>query len=124
MGGAKEMTDDMEAYNSAAMDDYNDKALDKCEGCGRTFLPESLVKHQKMCLKGKPGKGRSKSPAVGKGGFGGNSGGMGGGGIGGSSSSGGLGSSGKKRKTREPIGLICYICGMKFGSASLNIHLP
>ena len=42
-GGAQ--TAEMEAYNEAAYKDYNDKNLDKCEGCGRTFLPESLVKH-------------------------------------------------------------------------------
>jgi hypothetical protein len=39
----------MDAYNNEAFNSYNTKALVPCSGCGRTFLPESLVKHQKMC---------------------------------------------------------------------------
>ena len=35
----------MDAYNDAAFDTYNTKALEPCPNCGRTFLPESLVKH-------------------------------------------------------------------------------
>ena len=39
----------MTSYNDDAFDSYNTKALEPCPNCGRTFLPESLVKHQKMC---------------------------------------------------------------------------
>ena len=49
-------------------------------------------------------------------------------GFGGGGDEGGFGSGAKKGKKpkaiREPIGLICYICGMKFGSTSLKIHIP
>ena len=41
----------MERYNEAAFDNYNQKALEQCSGCGRTFTAEALVKHQKNCLK-------------------------------------------------------------------------
>jgi hypothetical protein len=44
-GGSKGLTEDMEAYNKQAYNDYNEKALEKCVGCGRTFLPDRLVVH-------------------------------------------------------------------------------
>ena len=50
--GTKTQTDEMEEYNKQAYEDYNTKALDKCENCGRTFLPERLVIHLRSCLKG------------------------------------------------------------------------
>ena len=50
--GQKFQSAAMDEYNAAAFDNYNEKVLEKCEGCGRTFNPESLIKHQKMCLKG------------------------------------------------------------------------
>jgi hypothetical protein len=34
-------------YNDAAFDTYNKQSLVVCTGCSRTFLPDSLVKHQK-----------------------------------------------------------------------------
>ena len=42
----------MQAYNDAAFETYNTKALEPCPNCARTFLPESLVKHQKFCKGG------------------------------------------------------------------------
>jgi len=39
----------MERYNEAALDKFNTKVLEKCDGCGRTFNPEALVRHQKGC---------------------------------------------------------------------------
>lgn len=36
-------------YNDEAFKEYNEKALVPCDGCGRTFLPDSLIKHQKGC---------------------------------------------------------------------------
>lgn len=44
IGGQKSGAN-MAAYNDAAFDTYNTKALEPCGNCGRTFLPESLVKH-------------------------------------------------------------------------------
>lgn len=34
------------------------------------------------------------------------------------------GSPRKRSPGRGPVALICHICGMKFGSASLKIHIP
>jgi len=39
-GAGKGQTESMEEYNKQAFNDYNDKALEKCVGCGRTFLPD------------------------------------------------------------------------------------
>ena len=44
----------MGKYNDVAYDQYNNTALEPCSGCGRTFNYDALVRHQKMCLKGKP----------------------------------------------------------------------
>ena len=32
-------------YNDEAYKEYNESALVKCDGCSRTFLPDSLIKH-------------------------------------------------------------------------------
>ena len=38
----KTVTDlDLQQYNNDAFDDYNEKALIKCEYCGRTFGPDA-----------------------------------------------------------------------------------
>jgi uncharacterized C2H2 Zn-finger protein len=42
---------DMEQYNNNAMKEYNDKALDACPNCARTFLPDRLVVHLRSCNK-------------------------------------------------------------------------
>lgn len=55
----------MGRYNEAAFDNYNNKALEPCSGCGRTFNPDALIKHQRYCLKGRDEEGKSppkKSP--------------------------------------------------------------
>jgi len=39
----------LEDRNSAAATKWSEEALVACPVCGRTFLPESLVKHQKSC---------------------------------------------------------------------------
>jgi hypothetical protein len=41
----------MDQYNNAAAKSYNDKALDACPNCGRTFLPDRLVIHLRSCNK-------------------------------------------------------------------------
>ena len=47
------------SYNEEAFDTFNKKALEPCPNCRRTFLPESLAKHQKAC------KGTASSALVG-----------------------------------------------------------
>ena len=54
----------MDRYNEAAFDNYNSKALEPCSGCGRTFNPDALVRHQKMCLKGKQAETATTLPPV------------------------------------------------------------
>ena len=44
---------DADAFNAKQYENYNDKALVPCDGCGRTFLPDSLLRHKKGC-KGVP----------------------------------------------------------------------
>jgi len=46
---AKSGNYDFNAFNSAAFENYNEKVLEKCPNCPRTFKPESLLKHLKMC---------------------------------------------------------------------------
>jgi hypothetical protein len=41
----KVSSDNMENYNNEASKSYNEKALDACPNCGRTFLPERLIVH-------------------------------------------------------------------------------
>ena len=38
-----------EKYNEDAYKEYNEKALEPCERCGRTFLPDRLLVHLKSC---------------------------------------------------------------------------
>jgi len=45
----------LEDYNNDAFKQYNDKALEPCPNCGRTFLPDRLIVHLKSC-KGENGK--------------------------------------------------------------------
>jgi hypothetical protein len=51
----------LDNYNEAAYDEYNTKALVPCNGCGRTFLPDSLEKHIKGCKSGQAA--RKANPA-------------------------------------------------------------
>ena len=102
---------DNDKYNEEAFDHYNTVALVPC-GCGRTFLPDSLVRHQKTC--------KSATMPVNK------SGGLSGGAGPGASKS--LGAAGanlikKPPGALRPKALMCYICGREFGTASLEIHL-
>jgi len=112
-------------YNDQAFKEYNEKALVPCDGCGRTFLPDSLIKHQKGCKEssgygkkagGSPGKAGSGSPARSTDSKGMSS-------TTGSSAAGGSPQK-SPRQIKEPDALVCYICGGKFGSASLKIHIP
>ena len=50
--GGKGAAKAMDEYNDEAFKNYNDNALEPCERCGRTFLPDRLVVHLRSC-KGK-----------------------------------------------------------------------
>ena len=114
VGGAKSLTAEMDAYNQQAFDDYNTKALERCEMCGRTFLPERLVIHQRSCkgggsLKkgtGLGGKAPTRDPPPPS-----------------------MGKPSPKPKQKKsprvgagPPGIVCYICGRKYGTKSIDIH--
>ena len=36
-------------YNQSALDQYNQKSLEACPNCKRTFFHEALLKHLKSC---------------------------------------------------------------------------
>ena len=40
-----------DALNDQAFNTYNKEALVPCSNCGRTFLPDRLIVHQRSCLK-------------------------------------------------------------------------
>ena len=40
-----------DAMNDQAFETYNREALVPCSNCGRTFLPDRLIVHQRSCLK-------------------------------------------------------------------------
>ena len=40
-----------DSLNDQAFDAYNKEALVPCSNCGRTFLPDRLIVHQRSCLK-------------------------------------------------------------------------
>jgi len=103
---------------------FQNEALVPCTNCGRTFLPDSLVRHQKMCKGGSgPSKGSIRETKH----------------LGADEKSGGGGAGSPNRgavtKPKEtkasptrnpgerPRQLMCYICGREFGTASLPIHL-
>ena len=44
-------TYNFDALNDQAFDAYNKEALVPCSNCGRTFLPDRLIVHQRSCLK-------------------------------------------------------------------------
>mmetsp|Transcript_9703 Transcript_9703/g.14773 ORF Transcript_9703/g.14773 Transcript_9703/m.14773 type:complete len:142 (-) Transcript_9703:467-892(-) len=39
----------VEEYNEFAFSNFNDSALEACQHCGRTFLPDRLVVHLRSC---------------------------------------------------------------------------
>jgi len=107
----------MDGYNEAAFENYNEKALEKCSGCTRTFNADALVRHQKMCLKGKTTIGsdaNNKNTSFG------------------ASAQSNQNATSVNGNTlnwkaaadpKKPKALVCYICGREFGTASLPIHL-
>ena len=88
----------VQQYNEAATKQFNEEVLERCEGCGRTFNPEALVKHQKHCLQLNgisPQSNKSESEQYWD----------------------------PELEPPKPKLLVCYICGREFGSTSLEIHL-
>ena len=47
---------DLEEYNKAAQENFNEQGMMRCENCGRTFLADSLVVHLRSCKPGKSSK--------------------------------------------------------------------
>ncbi|CDW76549.1 UNKNOWN [Stylonychia lemnae] len=112
MLGGSLSQEDLEQYNQSAMKEFNEKGMDQCPNCGRTFLPDRLIVHLRSCNKAHGVKETQQSPQKSLGSS------MGGGP--GSSMGGGPGS---PKQIVKPKTLVCYICGREFGSASLEIHL-
>mmetsp|Transcript_14523 Transcript_14523/g.21374 ORF Transcript_14523/g.21374 Transcript_14523/m.21374 type:complete len:287 (-) Transcript_14523:262-1122(-) len=54
--GADMSQAELDAMNAAAQDAYNNEALSTCLYCGRSFLPEKLLIHNKSCTAEKPAK--------------------------------------------------------------------
>ncbi len=109
-------TYDMDAMNNQAFDTYNKEALVPCENCGRTFLPDRLIVHQRSC---KPKDGSSSKPSKPAAAFGGGSANN----FGGSGSGFGEKKSPAKGMGMRPRMLVCPLCGREFGTASLSIHM-
>jgi hypothetical protein len=109
-----------EEYNTAALDIWNSKSLSKCDGCGRTFKPESLKIHIKSC------KGAKASDKGGSTASGSHLGDAMGGGMGGGMN-GSTGGSAKRKSSkspnRGPKTLQCFICGKGFMQRSIRIHV-
>lgn len=91
----------LQSLNEAAFQSSQAQLL-PCESCGRTFLPDRLLVHQRSCKpKGgtPPEPNSNNSPD-----------------LAGLKAAGGI--------PARPRALICYICGREFGSLSLPIHEP
>ncbi len=100
---------DMESYNNDAAKSYNEKALDACPNCGRTFLPDRLVVHLRSCNKGNGRADASPEPKKGGAMGGGMGGASGGGTMGGSAGRGGQASPSKPAFVSRPKTIMCYI---------------
>ncbi|XP_017715208.1 PREDICTED: zinc finger protein 474 [Rhinopithecus bieti] len=90
----------LQASNEAAFQSAQAQLL-PCESCGRTFLPDNLLVHQRSCKpKGEGPRAPNSSHHL----------------------------TGLKKARRgtpaRPRTVICYICGREFGTLSLPIHEP
>nr|XP_012644023.1 zinc finger protein 474 isoform X2 [Microcebus murinus] len=92
----------LEAANEAAFQSAQAQLL-PCDSCGRTFLPDRLLVHQRSCKpKGEDPRAPNPNRSDGLTGL--------------KKVSGGI--------SARPRTLICYICGREFGTLSLPIHEP
>ncbi|KAK3097511.1 hypothetical protein FSP39_010343 [Pinctada imbricata] len=105
---------DVDAMNEAAWQSAQSQLI-PCDGCGRTFAPDRLAVHQRSCkgTGGPKGKGASAAAA----------------GPTGPARTQGTppGSTTKPKKEAAPAKpnfVLCYICGRKYGSASIAVHEP
>lgn len=96
--GGKVMT--REQMNEAAWE-ASKAQLIPCPNCARTFNPERLPVHLRSC-KPKPGQAPASSQ----------------------SNSYTSSSSYSKPIPKEPVYVLCYICGRKYGTKSIEIHEP
>ena len=46
--------EELNKFNGEVLQEWNDSALVPCENCKRTFLPSSLVSHQRSCTQHNP----------------------------------------------------------------------
>uniref|UniRef100_A0A8C5MI85 Zinc finger protein 474 n=1 Tax=Leptobrachium leishanense TaxID=445787 RepID=A0A8C5MI85_9ANUR len=93
-GGADDVTENEAAWKSSQAQ------LLPCGSCGRTFLPERLIVHQRGCKPSDKNKGSlnvTTSKTL---------------------------PNSSTMTTSTPKTLICYICGREFGTKSLPIHEP
>ncbi|XP_078422853.1 zinc finger protein 474-like [Cetorhinus maximus] len=88
---------DVAAANAAAFASANAQLI-PCENCGRTFLPDRLSVHQRIC-KLKDGGSSSRTPE----------------------STTGYSS---PPAIRRPRTVVCYLCGREYGTTSISIHEP
>ena len=109
----KTNADDLESYNKEAFTNWNEKVLEACPGCARTFLPDRLEVHMRSC-KGAQGVSKSPNPVKGKT----------------LAPPEGVKGTGMSRASPSPNKtivrpktVVCYICGREYGSASIEIHL-
>lgn len=93
MGGGKIDYNNLDAVNQAVSDNYNKNVLVPCQGCGRTFLPESLAKHIKGCKGGAAAAEKAEKDFQ------------------------------ANKPIVKPKTLVCHICGREFGTKSLAFHL-
>jgi len=92
-------SDAVDAFNAEQFREFQ-RNLAPCHNCGRKFFPDRLEVHLRSC---KPtGKSAPAPPAAAH----------------------------RDAKpappshTQKPLGLVCYLCGQQFGTASLAIHVP
>ncbi|KAF6128358.1 zinc finger protein 474 [Phyllostomus discolor] len=92
----------LQAVNEAAFQSSQAQLL-PCESCGRTFLPDRLLVHQRSCKpKGEGPRAPNPNSSADLTGL--------------KKASGGI--------PARPKTVICYICGREFGTLSLPIHEP
>ncbi|KAG8456262.1 hypothetical protein GDO86_002159 [Hymenochirus boettgeri] len=89
-------------HNEAAWQSFKDQLL-PCQTCGRSFVSDRLIVHQRGC-KVTPGT-NIKDEKLQK--------------HGASEQS-----SDKPRVLKQPPSVVCYICGREFGTKSISIHEP
>uniref|UniRef100_A0A7S4V0I3 C2HC/C3H-type domain-containing protein n=1 Tax=Alexandrium monilatum TaxID=311494 RepID=A0A7S4V0I3_9DINO len=104
-----------EEANDKLTQHWNDKVLEPCPNCGRTFLPDRLEIHLRSCrpkTAGQAGPEVTRRPAATEG----------------RPRSVGPSEEGRKAAAQgppvRPRTVVCHICGREFGTASIDIHIP